>query len=143
MCTLGSEGNSYYLPIDSFMLRATLALLAALVFLRPAYAFSPKDELVGIWRFKRGIGGPCSSLILGLRYSFHKDGRYESSAEMKSGFGQSSWKYSGTYKATDRTATAFVEGQTVGPYPYSIVEDTLIISQPEFGCKVELEREDY
>ncbi len=100
----------------------------------------PKEELVGLWKFKRGVGGPCAAQIVTLDYTFRKDGTYRSKAKMTSG---GTFEYSGTYEANDTTCTAFVEGKTVGPYPYWIKNDVLTVRQPEFNCEVQLEREDY
>ena len=116
-----------------------LLLLVASIFTDTALASSPKEELIGLWSFKRGIGGPCAAQILELKYSFYKSGRYHSKAKMSTG---AVFEYSGTYTATDTTTTAFVDNQKIGPYPYEIKGDILLIRQPEFNCAVEMVRED-
>ena len=108
-----------------------------------AHAASPKEELQGIWVFKRGRGGPCEALIVKLKYSFRRNGSYESSSDVRTPSGVRTFRFTGTYSATDSFATAHVDGADVGPYPYRISGDTLIIRQPEFNCEVEMEREDY
>ena len=106
-----------------------------------AWAISPKEQLVGMWKFKQGRGGPCANLIIELEYSFHPNGKYSSRTKMRSVL--SSLAFEGTYSATDSTVTVFVDGHTVGPTRYRIVEDVLIVTQPEYNCEVELVREDY
>ena len=116
---------------------ALLALTAALS-ASPALAESPREQLIGSWYFKRGIGAPCDRLIRSLEYYFFKDGTYTTQATMSDG---GRHKYSGTYVATDTSATAYVDGRTIGPFPYSIKNDVLRINQPDYRCDVELERE--
>jgi hypothetical protein len=120
----------------------TLLILLTFCCVTPALAQSPRTQLVGVWAFKRGIGGPCASLIQDLHYYFQSDGRYSTRAKMRTPAGSKDFSYSGTYVATDTSTTAYVDGHTIGPYPYTIRNDVLTISQPEHGCKVELVRED-
>lgn len=117
-----------------------VSILWLIATVSPCVAAGPKQELVGYWQFKRGLGGPCASGIRALEYAFLRDGSYEGSAKMSNGV---SLKYTGTYSATETMCTVFVDGQTVGPFPYSIKDNLLTIQQPEFGCAVELVREDY
>ena len=94
--------------------------------------------LIGSWYFKRGIGAPCDRQIRTLEYYFHKDGSYSGETTMSDG---THLKYTGTYTATDTSATVFVDGQTVGPFSYTIRNQVLRINQPSAHCDVELERE--
>lgn len=103
-------------------------------------ADTPKNELIGYWKFKRGIGGPCRTQIRKLDYAFLKDGRYKGNATMSTGV---NYEYAGTFTATDSSCTVFIEGKTVGPFPYRIENDVLVVKQPEFNCEVELVREDW
>ena len=105
-----------------------------------AFAKSPKEDLIGYWKFKRGINGPCAAQIIDLEYTFESNGKYHGKAKMSTG---AALEYHGTFTATDTECTTFVDGVTVGPYPYQISGDILTVSQPEFHCKVQLEREDY
>ena len=108
-------------------------------FLAPsAFALTPREQLVGSWFFKRGIGHPCNSLILDLEYHFYPGGDYSTRARMQGG---TELSYKGTYVATDTTATATVDGRKIGPYPYTIKNGVLRITQPDNNCDVELIRE--
>jgi hypothetical protein len=102
------------------------------------FAQSQRELLNGSWYFKKGIGSPCDSLILKLEYHFNPDGDYVSWAKMKDG---GEHRYTGTYTASNSEATALVDGMKIGPFPYSIKNGILTVTQPEFHCKVELERE--
>jgi hypothetical protein len=123
------------------MSKPALFFLALAFSLLPARAVaSPKDDLVGYWKLRRGLGGPCGSQIETLTYYFGRDGKYRAEARMISG---GEFKAVGTYSATDYSATARVEGAVVGPYPYSIQNNVLTVDHPQFGCKILLDREDY
>jgi len=117
-----------------------IAVLALVCATSQVSAESSKAKLVGYWKFKRGIGGPCESLIEKLEYTFQKGGKYHGKSKMSTG---ATLEYSGTYSATDTECTTFIDGQTIGPFPYEITNDILTITQPDFDCKVQLEREDY
>ena len=103
-------------------------------------AATPREELIGYWKMRRGIGGPCASQIRTLSYYFGKDGKYHAEANMIRG---GEFKAAGTYKADDSTAVAYVDGSTIGPYPYRIEDGILVIDHPQFHCRIELDREDY
>ena len=115
----------------------TFVVLVSL-YVSTALALSPREELIGAWYFKRGIGNPCDRLITALEYHFEKSGAYSTWARMRDG---GEYRYTGTYNATDTTTTATVNGQKIGPYPYRINNDVLRITQPENHCVVELTRE--
>ncbi len=121
------------------MLRRSLVLVLLMLLPNIASA-APRDELVGYWKLRRGEGGPCASQIRSLSYYFGRDGKYRGEAEM---IPQGSYKYSGTYQATDLAATAYVDGTALGPYPYRIEKNLLFIDQPQYRCRVVMEREDY
>ena len=117
-----------------------VALVLALSLFPSVAKASPKDDLVGYWKLRRGVGGPCGSQIESLTYYFGRDGKYRAEARMLSG---GEFKAAGTYTATDSSATAHVDGTVVGPYPYSITNNILTVDHPQFGCKILLDREDY
>jgi len=124
-------------------MRVIVLVFSLLMTSIPALAAAPREDLQGIWVFKQGRGGPCEKLILTLRYSFRRDGSYEASSDVRTPTGSGFFTYKGRYVATDSSVTAYVDGTTVGPYPYRIVDDRLIIRQPEHNCEVEMMREDY
>lgn len=117
--------------------------LLLLVLLLPAAAGAAQgaDALIGRWSFKHGRGGQCASGIEKLWYRFGKDGSYEATTTLRYGAKQLTVK--GRYTATAESATAVVDGRTIGPYPYRIVNDELIITHTEHRCEVVMEREDY
>lgn len=120
-----------------------LAILLLLVSGCPSLVdASPSSELVGAWKLRRGIGGPCAALIKELRYVFGRDGAYTAETTLYAGGRTVSRKVVGTYVATDRDVTARAEGTTIGPTPYTITDDVLRVSQPEAGCAVELDRDE-
>lgn len=121
------------------MISKGLLALLVLSWVETSIAQSRRDDLLGSWRFLKGSGGPCRTEIRDLHYFFHSDGKYSANAVMANG---TTLRYQGTFSATDRDVTAVVEGQTIGPIPYRIVGDVLIVRQSEFGCDVELIRDD-
>ena len=120
-----------YFPVFFFLVAST------------AQAATPKEKLMGSWEFKRGIGGSCASLILKLRYVFHRDGRYEGNTTVKTGSKTSSFEYSGTYEATNDSVITHVNGYNLGPNKYRIKGDILTVVHHQYNCEIELEREDY
>ncbi len=119
-------------------MRCALLVIYLVITTATVFAQSPRELLVGSWYFKRGIGRPCETLIVELEYHFNKDGNYRSRAKMRGG---EEYRYNGTYIATDTSATAIVDGISIGPFPYSIKDDVLKINQPDSDCDVELEKD--
>ena len=98
---------------------------------------TPGDGLVGTWSAVRFVGEPCARLIRRLEYTFAKDNTYSVSTDVV-GIGEKSAK--GTFEVHGSTATAYVEGATVGPFPFRVTSAGLEIDQVTPPCTIYLER---